>query len=448
MALTNAKPKDLALHVLEKLEHSNLALPLPPLVVLECLFECVFFASMRTEESDLVKVTVTLIDPANPDPKPPRKLVPERWSIIKFDVLMELTIKALVKLSKASDPSSTSLAVYYDEHGKLFIWGMIDQALHYQSFLNYESESGSEQPGLFQVSVSDIGTLDVLFDYELLATLKQNVLVPRYLDVFTIGPVSKILKANAVNLKTDIRAFLADKHPDEDFEDWETFLDGLWIQTLSRLLLRIQNYHHGGALLITHTDVDVDVDIKYRVTYDRLKNAISKYAEETINNYVAETLIDDHIASGKKMMSKDWYIEESRSLLAKQGIADEIKGCISFLASHTCVDGVLLFAPDMVSNGFGGVLKARRTPKKIYVSPTATATPKSLVAADPNHFGTRHRSMIAYCWNHPGSLGLVISQDGDIRAFYRIEEKLIMWENIKTQQFIKSRKLKRSATNK
>ncbi|OOQ60446.1 hypothetical protein BC343_25680 [Mucilaginibacter pedocola] len=442
--MNNAKPKDLALHVLEKLQHSNLLLPIPPVTVLEELFDLIFFASMRTEEGELIKVTVTLIDPADPDPKPPRKTVHERWSSIKFETPIELSIKALVKLSKASDPSSTSLAVYYDDQGRLFIWGMIDQALHYQSFLNYETESGSEQPGLFQATISDIGTLDILFDYELLATLKQNVLVPRYLDVFTIGPVSKILRANALYLRSDIKSFLSTAHAGESFEEWETFVDGLWIQTLSRLLLRIQKYHHGGAILIT--EQTRDVDMKYKLSYGRLKDSVSKYAKETINNYVAESLIDAHINAGKKVISKDWYIEESRSLLAKQGIADEIKGCISFLASHTCVDGVLVFATHMVSRGFGGVLKARKMPGKIFVSPTATATPKSLVPADPKHFGTRHRSMIAYCWNYPGSLGLVVSQDGDIRAFYRIEEKLIMWENIKTQQFLKSRKLKR-ATN-
>jgi len=441
MASINAKPKDLAFHVLEKLKHSKLPLPVPALPVLEELFECLFFTSMRTEESDLIKVTVTLIDPENPDPRPPKRIVAERWNCIRFEAPLELTIKNLAKLSKASDPSSTSLAVYYDLQGRLFIWGMIDQAIHYQSFLNYESESGSEQPGLFQVSINDIGTLNVLFDYELLATLKQNTLVTRYLDVFTIGPISKILKANAQHLKTDMMDFLSAAHTGESFEDWESFINGIWIQTISRLLLRIQNYHHGGAILIT--DDNLDIDVKYRVRYDRLKIAISKYAKETINNYVAETLIDDHINAGKKVISKRWYAEESRSLSEKKQIADEIKGAISFLASQTCVDGVLLFDRDMVSKGFGGVLKSRKMPRKIYVSPTATATPKSLVPADPNHFGTRHRSMIAYCWNHPGSLGLVISQDGDIRAFYRIEEKLIMWENIKTQQFLKSKKLKR-----
>ena len=96
----------------------------------------------------------------------------------------------------------------------------------------------------------------------------------------------------------------------------------------------------------------------------------------------------------------------------------------------------------MVARGFGGVIRSKKMPRKIYISATATATAKSLLPTDPKHFGTRHRSMIAYCWEHPGSLGIVVSQDGDIRVFSRIEDKLIMWENIKTQQYQKSGKLK------
>ncbi|MCX2481546.1 hypothetical protein OQY15_20770 [Pedobacter sp. MC2016-15] len=443
MVYNNAKPEDLAVQVMEKLAHSSLSSPVPSLDTLKDLFECLFFTSMQTEEGDLIKVTITIIDPENPDPKPPEVLPSERWNIISFSELIHLSIKTLSKLSKASDPTATSLAVYYDAEGKLFIWGMIDQAIHYQSFLNYESDSGSEQPGIFQVTISDIGTLNVLFDYELLATLKQNILVTHYLDVFTIGPIAKILKANAQHLKADILEFLKSEHQNENFEDWESFINSLWIQTISRLLLRIQNYHHGGAVLIT--DNLLEIDIKYRINYDRLKVAISRLAKETINNFVAETLIDEHITKGNKTISKDWYVEESRSLFLKKEVADEIRGAISFLASQSCVDGVLLFDRDMVSSGFGGVLKSRRMPKKIYISPTATASPKSLVATDPTHFGTRHRSMIAYCWKNTGSLGLVISQDGDIRAFLRIDNKLIMWENIKTQQFITKRKSKKQS---
>jgi hypothetical protein len=351
-----------------------------------------------------------------------------------------LNIKTLAKLSKAADPTSTSLAVYFDENAELYIWGLIDQAMHYQNFLNYESDNYSEQPGFFQVAISDIGTLKVLFDYELLATLKQNVLVKRYPDVLTIGPVSKMLRKNADFLKANVQQYLEDTYPSEVYADWADFLDSLWIQTVSRILLKIQDYQHGGALLITNETADLD--IKYPIHYERLALSVLSYAKAAIDAYLAETEIANELDKGGKSIRKELYRQESLAIANKKATADEITGSVSFIASQTCVDGVVLFDSNMKASGFGTVLKSKRMPAKIYVSSTATATAKSLLPHDPKHYGTRHRSMIAYCWKHPGSLGLVVSQDGDIRAFCRMENKLIMWESIKTQQYIsnKSRK--------
>lgn len=442
--LENSRPNDLAVLVHNKLRLTKSSSALPELGVLEDLFDCLFYSSMCKEESELIRVTVTFIDPANPDPAPPRHIVPERWSCVALDHYVMMTTKSLAKLSKAADPASSSLAVYYDEKGCIYIWGMIDQAMHYQDFLNYESDTGSEQPGLFQVSISDIGTLNVLFDYELLATLKHNILVKRYLDVLTIGPISKILRKNADFLKISVKDYIEQEHPLEDYADWENFLDSLWIQTLSRLLLKVQNYQHGGAILIA--DNSADLDVKYRIHYERLTQAMVSHAKAAIDNFVTEGKIEEDLSTGKRSVNKALYLKETSSFYRKKGTGDEIKGAISFIASQTCVDGVVLFNRSMVSNGFGAVLRAKKMPRKIYVSSTATATPKSLEPHDPRHYGTRHRSMIAYCWNHPSSLGLVFSQDGDIRAFSKIEDKLIMWENIKTQQYMTGRSQKQRKT--
>ncbi|RNL54593.1 putative sensor domain DACNV-containing protein [Pedobacter jejuensis] len=432
--MENSHPQDLAALVYNKLKINKLIASLPDIKVLEDLFDCLFYASMCKEESDLIKVTITFIDPKNPDPNPPAYIVPERWSFIAFDKPVAMTTKALAKLSKAADPSSSTLAVYYGDDNKLYVWGMIDQAMHYQNFLNYESDTDSEQPGLFQVSISDIGTLHVLFDYELLATLKQNVLVKRYPDVLTIGPISKILKKNADFLKIAIKDYLIAKHPLEPYTEWEDFLDNLWIQTFSRMLIKIQDYQHGGAILIA--DNSVDLDVKYRIHYERLTLAMIAHAKAAIDNYIYESEIQNNFKSGRRSVSKHSYIGELQSNYQKKGTNDEIKGAISFISSQSCVDGVVLFNRNMVANGFGGVLRAKKMPGKIYISQTATANSKSLTPHDPKHYGTRHRSMIAYCWNHPTALGLVISQDGDIRVFTRVEDKLIMWENIKTQQYL------------
>ena len=64
--------------------------------------------------------------------------------------------------------------------GNIFVWGMIDQQVHYQSYLNYESVRRPEQPGLFQSTITGIGSLVVIYEYELIAILKQNTLIKNF----------------------------------------------------------------------------------------------------------------------------------------------------------------------------------------------------------------------------------------------------------------------------
>jgi len=54
---------------------------------------------------------------------------------------------------------------------------------------------------------------------------------------------------------------------------------------------------------------------------------------------------------------------------------------------------------------------------------------------DPSHYGTRHRTMMRFCFAHPDSLGFVISQDGEIRAMTRVKDRLVMWENLKVLHY-------------
>ena len=84
MIKSNSKPENLANLVFRKLNRSKISYPTPPKKILNKLFESLFYASMKTEEGDLIKVVITLIDPDNPDPKPPRRIVADRWNFIPF----------------------------------------------------------------------------------------------------------------------------------------------------------------------------------------------------------------------------------------------------------------------------------------------------------------------------------------------------------------------------
>jgi hypothetical protein len=53
--------------------------------------------------------------------------------------------------------------------------------------------------------------------------------------------------------------------------------------------------------------------------------------------------------------------------------------------------------------------------------------------------------MMRYCYKHPGSVGFVVSQDGDVRALTRVGEAVIMWDNIRLQYEVKATRRRRHA---
>jgi hypothetical protein len=290
MTYSNSSTKDLSALVQKKLKGAKIKYPEPNEEVLNKLFETLFFTSLKTEEGQFIKVTVTLIDPDNPDPSPPQRIVADRWEYVKFKEPLEFSVKNLVKLSKAADVWSSSLAVYYDSKNNLTIWGMIDQAVHYQSFLNYEAESGPEQPGLFQSTIAGIGNIVVLFDYELIANLKQNVLISNYIDVFRKGTINELIEKKNSGLREKIDTYVKKEFPEEETAIWKLYADDIVKQTIIRILLRIQNYQHGGALLITNA-IKSDLDIKYKIEYERLPNSIERLLQLLVQNTTYSDII-------------------------------------------------------------------------------------------------------------------------------------------------------------
>jgi len=57
--------------------------------------------------------------------------------------------------------------------------------------------------------------------------------------------------------------------------------------------------------------------------------------------------------------------------------------------------------------------------------------------------------MMRYCAKFPGSVGFVISQDGDVRVMTSVDGRLVIWENIQLQlpKFV-SRKRRRRRTGR
>jgi hypothetical protein len=91
---------------------------------------------------------------------------------------------------------------------------------------------------------------------------------------------------------------------------------------------------------------------------------------------------------------------------------------------------LVLLTPHLEVSGFGVEITTEPRPSRVAQATDAAATHSACRDLDYHHFGTRHRSMMRYCASCPGSVGFVISQDGDVRAMTLVGNALMVWENI------------------
>ncbi|PEC77389.1 hypothetical protein COK54_13125 [Bacillus cereus] len=430
-------PKDLAVevyHFILKEEISNKF----TIENLTNLFEIMYFASLKTEESESISSRITIIDKDSPDPKPPKRIVKDRWSYIKFKEEVELTIPNLVKISKAADPKAGSLAVDLS-NGKFVIWGMIDQEYHYYNCLLNESEMGPERPGLFEVIIESLGEISVFKDYRNIASLKKNILINKQNDVLNLGPISNKL-GEYLSTYIDNEAHIVKTSSLEGREPEEVWLKWELVSIICRILINIKEYRHGGAVLFDPKldDSFMDLSIKYEITYERISKSLSEY----VRSFVEKRALGYYIRneSGYKNDGNIPYpvfIDNECLKIDVEEYKNGLTGAVKFISSLTCVDGLVLFDKNLCVRGFGVEITARKEPDVIYLASEEEISEHDLKKVDYKHFGTRHRSMMRYCYTHPKSIGFVISQDGDIRAITNVNGKVIMWENIKIAQFLR-----------
>src|SRR6267378_2153299 len=283
-------PRDFALAVHSELVNRKTSSP--PLEVLVELFESMYFASLKTEESKPVLFHVAYVDPQKPDPSPPKTLVHNRWSCVRLFPPVAMSSANFVKIAPASDPRTSSFAVFQRADGHLTVWGLIDQGNSYHDYVNFDSESGPERPGLFQASIVGIGYLVAYIGYEKVAELKQNSLVRTAIDVFQSGKIHEVLKVGIRSHLDSLRTGWPDEFP-ADFDDWEPPLVDAWLAALRRLLLRVQNMRHGGAFLMTPEKTQRDLSIKHKISYSRLRTALQRHAVANAEQFIATGIISD-----------------------------------------------------------------------------------------------------------------------------------------------------------
>jgi hypothetical protein len=437
----NSSPKDLAIAVYTELVSRSVSQP--GLETLIELFESMFFASLQTEESEPVVFHVVYLDPENPDPKPPDYPPHDRWSCVRFSEPLAFGSRDFIKMAGASDPRTSSFALHKDSSGRLIVWGLIDQGNRYHEYVNFDSQIEPERPGIFQASITSIGHVEAYIEYEKVAELKRNLLVRSSIDVLGGGPVARALEQG-------IRASFQ-KTPPEELPilpiDWQNTLVSNAISAVRRLLLRVQNIHHGGAFLITPDTTHQDLSVKHKIIYDRLRHALERHAQADAEEFFAGDMItEDYVEKDRKRIPTALYVSETIAKHDLEDLRSELRSIVWFVSLLTRVDGLVLLNPGLDVQGFGVEIRVAEEPAEVFIAGDVEATESKLRQVDYKLYGTRHRSMMRYCAKFPGSVGFVISQDDDVRVMVKTNARLVVWDNIRMQlpEFIRRKKQRKA----
>jgi hypothetical protein len=404
----------------------------PGVEVLTKLFRAMYAASMATEEGQTITFDLTWIDPDNPDPDPPQRIYSDRWVAVPFSSTIPLTPRALVKASKATDPRTSSFAVYASSEGDIYIWGMIDQGNLSYDFSRFESEKGPEIPGLFQAGALGVGRLAVHIEYEPIAELRIDSLLTSSLNPLDSGPILEALQTGIENYLQAVRNAV----PSQAYADrshWDDSMAFQWLRTLIRVLLRIRGMGHGGAVLITPDMTGAGLDIKYEVTYPRLPEALQRWGAAIIVHTHTSDLISNALDNNESTVDARLYLEEYVSKNDVEVATNEIDGSLWFIACLSRIDGLILMAPDLSVKGFGTMITVEDPPAAIFLAQNNDADANHRAQLSYDSLGTRHRSMMRYCNSRSGSIGFVISQDGDIRAMTKVGDDLVIWDIARLQ---------------
>ncbi len=285
----------------------------------------------------------------------------------------------------------SSIAVYSDARGELYIWGMVDQELRYGDYVSLDGAGDPLRPGLLQATITGVGAVSVYKNFNLLGSLEQNNLIKAFHDVLWEGPIHQRLRTNLHGNLVEAHSRNGDELAIAHIEQMKDELLVRWQNAICRVLLNIQQYGHGGGLLVVPKCPTADVNVKYEQTYDRLPRALFKLAQHQIaKRQLAETIASHCNAQGDSLPC-EVHFDAIQSQNELERLKRELLGCVRYIASLSRVDGFVLLDNNLVVHGFGVEARAAVNPKNVLVAGDAKASESLLREVSLSQFGTRHR---------------------------------------------------------
>jgi hypothetical protein len=395
----------------------------PSLSVLKVLLDTACHATLRTEEGRFIRGSITY---AHPQPRPEdgpatrRADYPGLWPLGRR---VALNVERLVKLSRAIDMWSGSIGVYGTKAKDVHIWGVVDQLVQSNVRLNLEAESGFHNPGILYITMDGVGDLTIYHHNIFLAGLRGHQLLIREYDALGAGMVSERILHHLKRPAEAIQLVVGSE------ESQEGNLINAWINTVYRICIGLRRYGTGGTLLITPSPHLDQLDIGYKFNYKRLGDAVILNVLDGEYREACKQRIHDEESDG--VVPYTTVLESSLAEADAEDRQSELTAAVKVVTSLASVDGLVLLSPLLHVQGFGVKIKTGGHVGIVYDGGGFKQRGVQAKKIDPSRFGTRHNSVLRYCRVDKNAIGVVISQDGNVRIGMSAGRSLVLWDNVK-----------------
>lgn len=434
--MTHAYPRHLAAFVVERwpevaplrvgVGERDLSVRLPEIEVLEHLISVSYQASLMREEERPVTFRVILIDPEDLDPEagPPsglHRLVFAEERLFEEDELR--------RLSPAADYDRTLIGARLDEEGELWVWGLVQSGARWILRTQGGREAAPPMPGVPVLHVSGPGRIEFRRGSRLVARLENGELHGRTVDVFA----SRWLPESFAPVRAEISALHAEARR-EAGEPWAPLDPDLMRMigqhVLRRMISVLRSARHGGTLLFVPAErtEEFSSDNLYVAYKHRFLDEEARRRYRSLIVGATNRLVEVHGKGGRDFYPRavgwhEYQVSNDPTLAELDEAIFEIANLIAALAA---VDGAVVLSKRYELLGFGAEISVALE-KVLTVHRALDVEGHRTIEESADGVGTRHRSAYRLVSALPGSIAVVVSQDGSARFVTRTAKGVTYW---------------------
>jgi hypothetical protein len=403
---------------------------LPDAAALEGFYAVCYQASMLREEERPIVFRAILAEPALFDPE---ERPPEGLQRLAFPHPLPFDPRELRRLSVAADSRRALIGVRQDGEGGLEVWGLVNSGTRWLRDVRGGRQAGAPLPPAPVVRVEAPGSIEAYRGEELLGKLQGGRLSGSRMDPFD----SEWLPGQFSGLLEELvgRHEAARKRARElSGEGWAplepTLPNRITRRMMQRVVSVLRDARHGGTVIFIPSDEEGTasehpfIDLRYPFADERARSAFPDLVVDILNR-----LSELHRATGKDQEPEAVGWEEfERAVDAELETLDEaLFETAHLIAGLAATDGAIVMGKDNELLGFGGMVSGRLRDVETVWRALDLEGERAAEERTAN-VGARHRSAYRLCGALPGSVAVVVSQDGGVRWVCLKDDRVTYWE--------------------